>query len=47
MYVRIVDDVAITLDEAMQLGPAIIVLVLVIVVSLAVATWRLRTMNLE
>jgi len=47
IYVRIVDDAQVRVDEAMQLGPAIIVLTIAVVVSLAVATWRLRTMNLE
>lgn len=47
MYVRIANDAEIVLDDAMQLGPALIVLAIVVVVSLGIATWRLRTMNLE
>ena len=38
---------AIELDEAMRLIPSLIVITLLVIVALAVATWRLRTMNLE
>ncbi|MGH9173742.1 MAG: ABC transporter permease [Vicinamibacterales bacterium] len=47
VYVRIVDNPAVELDQAMRLGPALIVIALLVAVALAVATWRLRTMNLE
>lgn len=47
IYVRMIDNPAIDLDQAMRLVPAFIVLALLVVVSLAIATWRLRTMNLE
>jgi ABC-2 type transport system permease protein len=47
IYVRLADDAEIRLTDAMQLGPAIIVLTLVVVAGIAIATWRLRTMNLE
>lgn len=47
IYVRVLDDSAITLDRAMQLGSAVTVLILVIVGSLALATLRLQRMNLD
>lgn len=47
IYVRAVDNPAITLDEAMNLFPALIVIACLVAAALAVATWRLRTMNLE
>ena len=45
IYVQMVDDPAIELDEAMQYFPTIIVIALLVVATLAIATWRLRTMN--
>jgi ABC-2 type transport system permease protein len=47
IYVKTVDNPAITLDEAMNLVSSLIVITCLVVVALAVATWRLRTMNLE
>jgi ABC-2 type transport system permease protein len=47
IYVRIADDPLIRLSQAMQLSSAIIVLLLLTALTLALATWRLRTMNLE
>jgi ABC-2 type transport system permease protein len=47
VYVRLVDNPAIDLDEAMRLIPSLIVIALLVTVTLALATWRLRTMNLE
>ena len=47
IYIQLVDNPAIELDEAMRLVPALIVIALLVIVALAVATWRLRTMNLE
>jgi len=47
IYVRLIDNPAIELDEAMRLVPALIVITLLAAATLAIATWRLRTMNLE
>jgi ABC-2 type transport system permease protein len=47
IYVRAIDNPAITLDEAMNVFPAMIVIACLVVAALAVATWRLKTMNLE
>lgn len=47
IYVRMVDNPAIDLDEAMRLVPALIVIAILVATALTVATWRLRTMNLE
>ena len=47
IYVQMVDNPAIELDEAMRFIPSIVVIALLVVVALAIATWRLRTMNLE
>jgi ABC-2 type transport system permease protein len=47
IYDRIVDDALIDVEQAMQLVPSIIVIIGLVVVALTVATWRLRTMNLE
>lgn len=47
IYVRMIDNPAINLDEAMRLVPAFIVIAGLVAVTLAIATWRLRTMNLE
>jgi ABC-2 type transport system permease protein len=45
--VRMVDNPAVDLDKAMRLIPALIVIALLVAAALALATWRLRTMNLE
>ena len=47
VYVRVIDDPAVELDQAMRFAPALIVIALLVVVALAIAIWRLRTMNLE
>lgn len=47
IYVRMIDNPAIELDEAMRLVPALVIIALLAAVTLAIATWRLRTMNLE
>lgn len=47
IFVRLVDDPAITLDGASRLSTALITIGVVVVVSIALAAWRLRTMNLE
>lgn len=47
IFVRILGDSGIKLDNAMQLSSAIIVVALVTVVSLVLATSRLRRMNLH
>jgi ABC-2 type transport system permease protein len=47
IYVRAIDNPAITLDEAMNVFPAMVVIACLVVAALAVATWRLKTMNLE
>jgi ABC-2 type transport system permease protein len=47
IYYRVFDNPAATLNEPMHLFPAIVTLVVLIVLSLALATWRLRTMNFE
>ncbi|MEX2314477.1 MAG: ABC transporter permease subunit, partial [Thermomicrobiales bacterium] len=47
IYVRMVDNPAVDLDEAMRFIPALIVIALLVAAALALATWRLRTMNLE
>jgi ABC-2 type transport system permease protein len=47
IYVRLLDTPAIAINQAMQLWPAIVTLLVLTTLALAVATWRLRTMNLE
>jgi ABC-2 type transport system permease protein len=47
IYVRVLDDPAVTVQQAMQLGPAIATLLALVALSLFVASWRLSTMNLE
>jgi len=47
IYVRLLDRPAVSLDEAMNLFPALIVIACLVGATLAIATWRLRTMNLE
>lgn len=47
IYVRLVDELSIVLNQSMQLGAAIVTLLMLAVASIALATWRLRTMNLE
>lgn len=47
VYVRIVDDPTVTVSQAMQLPSAIVTIAILSIVALALATWRLRTMNLE
>jgi ABC-2 type transport system permease protein len=47
IYVRVLDNPTITVNQAMQLGSALVTLLVLTTVALAVATWRLRTMNLE
>lgn len=47
IFVRLVDDPAIILDGASRLSTALITIGVVVVVSIALASWRLRTMNLE
>lgn len=47
IFVRLLDDPAIELDGVARLSTAITTVIVVIVVSLGLAAWRLRTMNLE
>ena len=47
IFVRMLDDPAVTLDGVSQLSTATITVVAIVAVSLALAAWRLRRMNLE
>jgi len=47
IFVRLLDDPVIELDGAARLSTAVITVALVVVVSLGLSAWRLRTMNLE
>lgn len=47
IFVRLVDDPGIVLDGVSRLSTALITVSVVIVVSLALGAWRLRTLNLE
>lgn len=46
VFVRILDNPAVRLDRALQFSSATIVLTVLVVAALALATWRLRQMNL-
>jgi ABC-2 type transport system permease protein len=47
VYGRLLDNDAFLIDNAMQLLPAVATILALVVVALAAATFRLRTMNLE
>ena len=47
IFVRTVDDDTITIDGVSQLSTAMITTICLVVISLILATWRLRRMNLE
>lgn len=47
VFVRLNNDAAVTLDNAVQLYAALPAVLLMIAASLGVATWRLRTMDFE
>jgi ABC-2 type transport system permease protein len=47
IYFRVFDNPQATLSEPMHLFPAIVTLLVLVVLSLAIATWRLRSMNFE
>lgn len=47
IFVRVLDDDTVTLNAASRLSTATITVVAIVAVSLALATWRLRRMNLE
>lgn len=47
IYERIFDNPLADIDDPMRLIPAMLTLVIVAAVALAIATWRLRTINLE
>jgi ABC-2 type transport system permease protein len=47
IYVRVMDDPAIRISQAMQLGSAIVTLLILAALAITIASWRLSTMNLE
>jgi ABC-2 type transport system permease protein len=47
IYGRILGEAQFMPAQALRLGPAIILVIVISIVALALATWRLRTMNLE
>lgn len=47
IYGRIIDDPDLLVPQSAQIVPAIIVIAALVVVTLSLATWRLKTMNLE
>lgn len=47
IYVRIMDDPIVRVSQAMQLGSAIVTLLVLAVIAIVLASWRLSTMNLE
>lgn len=47
IFVRVLDDDAVTLEAASRLSTATITIVAIVVISLALSTLRLRRMNLE
>ena len=47
IFVNILDDPDVTIDNATSLGGALITLAVVSVLAILLATWRLRRMNLE
>jgi ABC-2 type transport system permease protein len=47
IYGRILDERAFLVEDAMHLGPSVIVIAILTLMALAVASWRLGTMNLE
>lgn len=47
IYVQLANNSAVTMDEPNRLGSAVATLLILAVVAIAAATWRLRTMNLE
>lgn len=47
VFVRLLADPAVTIPQASRLSTSLIVLICVVVVSLALAAWRLRQMNLD
>lgn len=47
LYVRLADSAVVTMNDPNRIGAAVATLLVVTVVAIAAATWRLRTMNLE
>lgn len=47
IFVRMLDDDAVTLSNASRLSTATITIVAIVVISLALSAWRLRRINLE
>ncbi len=47
IYARVFDNPLADIDDPTRLVPAILTLLVVAAIALAIATWRLRTMNLE
>ncbi|HYH13341.1 MAG TPA: hypothetical protein VD789_13370, partial [Thermomicrobiales bacterium] len=47
IFVRMLDDDAVTLTGASRLSTASITIVAIVVISLLLSAWRLRRMNLE
>ena len=47
IYGRLLDEPLFLPEQAVNLVPAVIIIILAVIGSLALATWRLRTMNLE
>ena len=47
VFVAFLDDPNVTVDNALSLSASLITVGCLVVVSVALTTWRLRTMNLE
>ena len=47
VFVALLDDETVTVDNALSLNAALTTVAVLVVVSVALATWRLRRMNLE
>jgi ABC-2 type transport system permease protein len=47
VFVALLDDPGVTVDDAMSLNTSLIVVACLVAVSVAITTWRLRRMNLD